>query len=73
VKGIARLAGLTTARITECVESKDLETQILNMRSDAERQFKIDSTPSFVINGKRHVGPPSFAALDRALKPIAKR
>ncbi|HZH26604.1 MAG TPA: DsbA family protein [Azospirillaceae bacterium] len=69
----ARLAGLSEADFQACVNNQDLGNWLLQRRLDAEKQYSVTSTPTFVINNGRDriVGAQPAdvfrQALDRAL------
>lgn len=61
---MAALAGLPKARFDAVVADEDLRAAILAGQDVAIKQFKIDSTPSFVFDGpkqKDHVVPGALA------------
>ena len=64
---VAEGVGLTDAQFETCV-SDDAALKALNDRSDAaQKQFGIQSTPTFIINGKTYVGFQDAAAMDKAI------
>ena len=69
--GIARDAGLTDAQIKACIaDQKAIEA--VNARSDRAAAAGINSTPTFVVNGKTLDGVPTFGDLAAAIA-AAKR
>jgi protein-disulfide isomerase len=52
LKQQARFAGLTDSQIDSCLNDKSLEDAILNGRLDAEKNLKIEATPTFIFNNK---------------------
>ena len=52
----------------KAVADDALKTWILQQQADAQKQWAIDSTPSFVINGQKYAGEMSFDAF-RKLVP----
>lgn len=60
LKQIAGIGGLDSASFDSCINDKDLETRILNMRLEAATKLHVSSTPSFFINGVKYVGDPSI-------------
>ena len=64
---IAESIGLTQEQFDACV-SNDQSLAALNARSEkAAKDFHIESTPTFLINGTPLVGMQSLADLDRAI------
>jgi protein-disulfide isomerase len=64
---VGESAGLTDAQINACI-GDDAALTALNKRiTDSAQAAKIDSTPTFVINGKTYGGYQEMAALDKAI------
>ena len=68
---LARFYGLSGEDVKSCVGNQDLLKYVENKRDTASAQYKIQSTPSFVLNGKLIEGSQPFEnfkeALDKAL------
>ncbi len=60
IKNIARLGGMTETQINEALANKDVLQEINARKADGARRYKIDGTPTFVINGVAHVGDLSY-------------
>jgi len=45
-------SGMTREEFDLCLNNKDLENKILSHQLEAQKEFRIKSTPSFIINGK---------------------
>ena len=64
---IGEAAGLSDAQFNSCIND-DNALKALNQRVQTyTTQDGIDSTPTFVINGKKLVGEPTLASLDAAV------
>jgi len=64
---IGEAAGLSDAQFNTCIND-DNALKALNDRSDTySKRDSVDSTPTFVINGKKLVGVPTMASLDAAI------
>jgi protein-disulfide isomerase len=57
----AALAGMSRATFDATVADQALKSAILAGQSDAEKNFQIDSTPTFIINGRKHSGELAFS------------
>lgn len=70
----AKLAGLPGERITACLNDKELQDAIVKRRMQAETQFKITSTPTFIINyGQATLtGISTFEEFDKAIAKVVK-
>ncbi len=69
---IARLGGLSAERFSACLDDEDLTRGILEQRELALSEYEIQSTPSFIINGEKHVGALSADNLDAVLQPLLR-
>ena len=56
----AALAGMSRATFDATVSDATLKAAILKEQGDAEKTYQIDSTPTFIINGKKHAGELTF-------------
>lgn len=63
----AALAGMTRATFDQAIADTSLRTWILQQQADAQKQWGIDSTPSFVVNGKMYAGEMTFDAFRKLL------
>jgi protein-disulfide isomerase len=66
----AGLAGMSRATFDKAVADDDLKKWILKQQQADQDQWKIDSTPSFVINGTKYSGEMGYDAF-RKLIPDA--
>ncbi len=67
----AKLAGLPGERITKCLNDKSIQDAIVKRRMQAESQFKVSATPTFVVD----YGKGSFTSISTIAdfdKAIAK-
>src|SRR4029079_5162100 len=64
----AGLAGMNRATFDKAVADNDLRNWIVEQRQIATDKWKVDSTPSFVINGTKYAGEMTFDAF-RKLVP----
>jgi protein-disulfide isomerase len=58
LKQIGRTAGMSSADIDRCTADQAVEDRIIAGAKDAASKFGINSTPSFVINGKTYTNMP---------------
>jgi protein-disulfide isomerase len=65
--GIAQSAGLTEAQFNACINDNAALTALNNRVQSYIDKDGIDSTPTFVINGKKLVGEQTEASLDKAI------
>jgi protein-disulfide isomerase len=69
---IARQAGFTQESFDACLKDEKVAEQIQEVAERGNAEFKVDSTPTFFINGKKYVGVLSVAELDKILEPLLK-
>lgn len=72
LRPMARLVGMNDAQFKSCVESKELYQGLTRLRQELDAKYKIRSTPTFVINGKRLIGVQPFEEFDKLMKPMIK-
>lgn len=53
---IARLGGMSQDQFNACVANQKISDAVLNSRLVAAKQYGIDSTPTFFVNGTKVVG-----------------
>jgi protein-disulfide isomerase len=58
---LAALAGMSQATFAQAIADKELENFILAGQREAEQKYHVDSTPTFIINGKPHAGEMPYA------------
>jgi protein-disulfide isomerase len=66
---IVKQAGLTESRFKECLSDRDMVAKIQETRDRAAKKFKVDSTPTFFINGTKLSGALTNDQLDKAIEP----
>jgi protein-disulfide isomerase len=69
---IGRLGGVDEDTFNRCLASKALQENVVQSRLEATNRFSIESTPSFVINGKTYKGALPFTEFDRILGALTK-
>lgn len=67
---LARLGGLSGDAFRACMQDKALEEYILQTRLDGQKQFNVNSTPTFIIQGKPYTGLRDFSALQAIVDPL---
>ena len=72
LKGIARLGGMSGEEVDRCLHNQALLTELNQRNDDAIDRYKVNATPTFIINGKVAEISPTFDGLDKALKERSK-
>jgi protein-disulfide isomerase len=70
LKDYAAQIGLDTAKFNECLDSGQNQAKVNQSLNEAQREYAFPGTPSFLINGKKLVGPPSFEVLKSTIDSI---
>ncbi len=47
---------LTEDKMNQCLKNSDVQDEILNERIEAQKKYKIESTPTIIVNGKKYSG-----------------
>jgi protein-disulfide isomerase len=66
----AGLAGMSRATFDKAVTDDDLKKWILTQQQADQDKWKIDSTPSFVINGTKSSGEMSFDVFRKLIPDV---
>ncbi|MGI9475469.1 MAG: DsbA family protein, partial [Hyphomicrobiaceae bacterium] len=53
-----------------CLKDEALFKKVVGVRTRANEEFGVNSTPTFFINGKALVGPPSLEEFDAIIAPL---
>jgi protein-disulfide isomerase len=69
---IAKQAGFTEQTFNECLTNQQLEQNIKESATRAAQKFKVNSTPTFFINGKMFRGALTPDELDKQVAPYLK-
>lgn len=73
---LARLGlegGVSKDQFDACMANKPLEDAIVQERLEAENKYKVDATPTFIINGEAHSGDMPLEDFDKILEPLLRK
>lgn len=65
-----RQAGFSQEKFEACLRDQKLYDAVNAVRNSAADKLKIDSTPTFFVNGERHPGNMSIDELEKIIKPM---
>lgn len=65
-----RQAGFSKEKFESCLKDQKLYDAVNAVRKRGEEKFKVNSTPTFFINGQRRTGNLSIDELEAILKPM---
>ena len=69
LKEYAAQVGLDTAKFNQCLDSGQNQTKVAQSLNEA-RTLGFPGTPSFLVNGKKLIGPPSYGVLKSTIDEI---
>jgi len=70
LKQLGRLAGMGEQEIDRCLADDELMDGILQTRIEAQEQYDVGSTPTFIIDGKAHAGSRDIEAFAELIEPL---
>ena len=68
IKKIGLETNLTDEKMSECLIDEKTQDDILNARIEAQKKYKIDSTPTVFINEKKYNGKVEYEKFKRAIE-----
>ena len=70
IKKIGKEFNLTEVQMNKCLANKDLEDKILNQRIEAQKNYKIKSTPTIYLNKKKYEGKRDYKSFKKAIEKL---
>ena len=70
IKKIGKEYGLKELRMESCLNDENMQDKILNERIDAQKKYKISSTPTIIINEKKYEGKHDFDKLKKEIQKL---
>lgn len=67
---MSKLAGFTQESFEKCLTDQKLLNDVNAVRERGSKDFGIDATPTFLINGKRYAGAMSFETMSALLDSL---
>jgi protein-disulfide isomerase len=67
---LAKLAGFTQESFNACLTDQNLLDQVRAVQKRGAEEFRIDSTPTFIINGKVYKGAMSIDEFSAVIDPL---
>ena len=68
IKKIGLDLSLTEKQMDKCLKNDVSQDNILNQRIDAQKKYKIDSTPTVLINEKKYTGKVDYKEFKKAIE-----
>jgi protein-disulfide isomerase len=70
LRQMMRQAGISQEKFDSCLKDQKLYEAVNAVKNRGVETFKVDSTPTFFINGQRHPGNMSIDELEKIIKPM---
>lgn len=70
---LMKQTGMSSKDFEACLNDQKLYNKVVKERDDAGKDFSIDATPTFFINGVKYSGEMSVAALSKILDPLVAK
>ena len=70
IKKIGLDSGLNNNKMDKCLNNENVQDQILNERIEAQKKYKIQSTPTIYINEKKYEGKHEYKQFKKAIEKL---
>jgi len=70
IKDIGKKFALTEDVMDKCLADKTLEEKILNERIEAQKNYKVSSTPTIYVNEKKYEGKKDYKSFKKAIDKL---
>ena len=68
IKKIGSDFDLTEEKMNACLENSDVQDEILNERIEAQKKYKIESTPTIFVNEKKYSGKVDYKKFKKIIE-----
>ena len=68
IKKIGAELNLEDKKMSKCLNDEKVQDDILNQRIDAQKKYKIEATPTIVINEKKYTGKSNYEQFKKAIE-----
>jgi protein-disulfide isomerase len=69
---LAKLSGMSDDQFAACMKDEAGQKRVLDSRLEAEQTYKVESTPTFFVNGTQIVGAQPYAEFERVLNKASQ-
>jgi len=69
---LAKLSGMGDDQFAACMKDEAGQKRVLDSRLEAEQAYKVESTPTFFVNGAQIVGAQPYAEFERVLNKASQ-
>ena len=67
IKKVGLNFNLTNEKMNECLKNEKVQDEILEQRIEAQKKYKIESTPTILINEKKYSGKINYKQFKKAI------
>ena len=68
IKKVGSNFDLTEEKMNTCLENSDVQDEILNERIEAQKKYKIESTPTIFVNEKKYSGKVDYKKFKKIIE-----
>ena len=68
IKTIGEEQNLTNEKMDKCLQDDKVQDDILNQRIEAQKKYRIESTPTIIINEKKYTGDINYKQFKKVIK-----
>ena len=68
IKKVGLSFDLTEEKMNTCLENSDFQDEILNERIEAQKKYKIESTPTIFVNEKKYSGKTDYKKFKKIIE-----
>ncbi len=68
IKKIGSDLNLSEGNMNSCLKSNNAQDNILNQRIEAQKKYKIESTPTIIVNEKRYTGKVNYKSFKKIIE-----
>ena len=68
IKKVGLNFDLSNEKMDTCLKSEKVQDEILEQRIEAQKKYKIDSTPTIIINEKKYLGDVNYKQFKKAIE-----
>ncbi len=68
IKKVGSSFDLTEEKMNSCLKNNNSQDEILNQRIEAQKKYKIDSTPTIIINDKKYTKKIDYKTFKKAIE-----
>ena len=68
IKKIGSKFDLSEEKMNKCLKNSNAQDEILNQRIDAQKKYKIESTPTIIVNEKKYTGKVDYKKFKKIIE-----